>query len=167
MTFVDENGKKVYVERIKELCSGNIILLSDLRVQMLTRSFCNVEQIESLLVSCTHLMNKEPTLAIFLLKAPTEMLKTFDSVAHQLALRASPNFASIQREVHVRITELPLHVSLRDLRLASSQFNLSQLYAAAYHVQFIQTRTCQHIGARVRGGHAPHRGVSSAKIRQV
>ena len=44
------------------------------------------------------------------------MLEIFDAVALSAILVYYPNYERIHSEVHVRITELPLSLSLRDLR---------------------------------------------------
>ena len=56
-------------------------------------------------------------LAYFLPEAPTEMLEIFDSAAKDVTLSMFPQYERITKEVHVRITDLPLIEELRSLRL--------------------------------------------------
>ncbi|KAI9592406.1 MCM-domain-containing protein [Syncephalis fuscata] len=94
-TFVDERGTSVYGARIKRLGEQNL---------------------ESLEVSYTHLAESKSILAYFLANAPTEMLAIFDTVAHDVVKLMWQHYDDIHPEVHVRITDLPAMVSLRDLR---------------------------------------------------
>ena len=71
---------------------------------------------ESLEVSYLHLANSKPILAYFLTNAPTAMLEIFDDVAMDAVLIYYPNYLRVKSEIHVRISEIPLTVSLRDLR---------------------------------------------------
>merc|ERR1712241_649298 len=61
--------------------------------------------------------------AYFLPEAPTEVLTIFDSAAKSVVLSMFPRYELIQKEIHVRITELPLVEELRSLR----QLHLNQL----------------------------------------
>lgn len=100
MTYLDEHGNSVYGQRIKTLGEMNS---------------------ESLEVSFKHLADSKAILALFLANAPTEMLKIFDIVAMDTTLVYYPDYERIHTEIHVRITELPMSYSLRDLR--QSQLN--------------------------------------------
>jgi DNA replication licensing factor MCM2 len=71
---------------------------------------------ESLEVSYLHLALSKPILAYFLTNSPAAMLAIFDEVALAAILVYYPNYERIHSEVHVRITDLPLSSSLRDLR---------------------------------------------------
>lgn len=55
-------------------------------------------------------------LAYFLTNSPAAMLAIFDEVALNAILVYYPSYERIHSEVHVRITDLPLSSSLRDLR---------------------------------------------------
>lgn len=55
-------------------------------------------------------------LAYFLPEAPTEMLEIMDSAAKDVTLSMFPQYERITREIHVRITDLPLIEELRSLR---------------------------------------------------
>ncbi|KIL66281.1 hypothetical protein M378DRAFT_75590 [Amanita muscaria Koide BX008] len=98
MTYVDENGASVYGQRIRNLGETNS---------------------ESLEVSYLHLALSKPILAYFLTNAPSAMLGIFDEVALQAILVYYPAYKRIHSEVHVRIADLPLSLSLRDLRRAN------------------------------------------------
>ncbi|KAI0072722.1 MCM-domain-containing protein [Panus rudis PR-1116 ss-1] len=95
MTYVDDHGSSVYGQRIRTLGENNS---------------------ESLEVSYLHLAMSKPILAYFLTNCPTAMLAIFDEVALNAILVYYPNYERIHSEVHVRITDLPLSSSLRDLR---------------------------------------------------
>ena len=71
---------------------------------------------ESLEVCYLHLALSKPILAYFLTNSPTAMLEIFDEVALGAILVYYPSYERIHAEVHVRITDLPLSSSLRDLR---------------------------------------------------
>lgn len=62
-------------------------------------------------------------LALFLPEAPTEMLEIFDEAAKTVVLGMFPQYERISKEIHVRISELPLVEELRSLR----QLHLNQL----------------------------------------
>ena len=93
--YVDEHGTSVYGNRIKTLGEVNA---------------------ESLEVSFDHLSSSKATLAYFLANAPSEMLKIFDQVAMETTLLHYPDYERIHAEIHVRITDLPVQYTLRQLR---------------------------------------------------
>ncbi|ODN83499.1 hypothetical protein L202_01633 [Cryptococcus amylolentus CBS 6039] len=96
MTYLDPNtGQSVYGQRIKHLGEVNS---------------------ESLEVSYIHLANARPILAYFLANSPQPVLELFDQVALDAILLYYPSYDRIHSEIHVRITELPTSLSLRDLR---------------------------------------------------
>ena len=74
---------------------------------------------ESLEVSYLHLAMSKPILAYFLTNSPSAMLTIFDEVALSAILVYYPSYERIHSEVHVRISDLPLASSLRDLRRAN------------------------------------------------
>ncbi|KAI0958277.1 MCM DNA helicase complex subunit [Taiwanofungus camphoratus] len=106
MTYVDEHGASVYGQRIRNLGENNS---------------------ESLEVSYLHLALSKPILAYFLTNSPSAMLAIFDEVALTAILVYYPSYERIHSEVHVRITDLPLSSSLRDLRRS----NLNNLVRVA------------------------------------
>jgi DNA replication licensing factor MCM2 len=71
---------------------------------------------ESLEVSYLHLALSKPILAYFLTNSPSAMLTIFDEVAFNAILVYYPSYERIHSEVHVRIADLPLSSTLRDLR---------------------------------------------------
>ena len=93
--FIDENGTSVYGNRIRTLGEVNA---------------------ESLEVSYDHLTSSKAVLAWMLANAPTEILKIFDQVALDTTLLHYPDYERIHSEIHVRITEVPLQYTLRQLR---------------------------------------------------
>lgn len=93
--YTDEHGASVYGNRIRTLGEINA---------------------ESLEVSYDHLSSSRAILAYFLANAPSEMLKLFDDVAMDVVLLHYPDYERIHSEIHVRIFDLPVHYTLRQLR---------------------------------------------------
>ncbi|KAL3422808.1 DNA replication licensing factor mcm2 [Phlyctema vagabunda] len=93
--YTDEHGSSVYGSRIRTLGQINA---------------------ESLDVSYDHLSSSKAILAYFLANAPGEMLKLFDEVAMEVTLLHYPEYERIHSEIHVRISDLPVHYTLRQLR---------------------------------------------------
>jgi DNA replication licensing factor MCM2 len=93
--YIDENGSSVYGNRIRTLGEVNA---------------------ESLEVSYDHLSSQKAILAYFLANAPAEVLKLFDEVAMDVVLLHYPDYERIHSEIHVRIFDLPVHYTLRQLR---------------------------------------------------
>uniref|UniRef100_A0A6B2KYV5 DNA replication licensing factor MCM2 n=1 Tax=Arcella intermedia TaxID=1963864 RepID=A0A6B2KYV5_9EUKA len=91
------NGRPRYVERIRNMCSENK---------------------ESLEVSWADLFQREPILAEWVADAPSDLLPLLDEIATNEVNHpdAFPFYHRIHEQIHVRITELPLTESLRDLR---------------------------------------------------
>jgi DNA replication licensing factor MCM2 len=93
--YTDENGASVYGNRIKTLGEINA---------------------ESLEVSYEHLSSAKAVLAYFVANTPTEILKIFDQVAMDTTLIHYPDYEKIHSEIHVRITDIPVQYTLRQLR---------------------------------------------------
>jgi DNA replication licensing factor MCM2 len=93
--FTDDSGTSVYGNRIRTLGEINA---------------------ESLEVSYDHLTSSKAVLAWMLANAPTEIIKIFDQVALDTTLLHYPDYERIHSEIHVRITEVPLQYTLRQLR---------------------------------------------------
>ncbi|KAL7899926.1 DNA replication licensing factor mcm2 [Trichoderma sp. SZMC 28014] len=94
-SYIDASGSSVYGNRIRTLGEINA---------------------ESLEVSYEHLAESKAILAYFLANAPAEMLKLFDEVAMDVVLLHYPDYERIHSEIHVRIFDLPVHYTLRQLR---------------------------------------------------
>jgi DNA replication licensing factor MCM2 len=69
------------------------------------------------------LASEAKVLAYFLPEAPTEVLTIFDEAAKSVVLSMFPKYEAISKEVHVRISDLPLVEELRSLR----QLHLNQV----------------------------------------
>lgn len=95
VTYVDEQGVSVYGQRIKTLGELNL---------------------ESLEISYLHLVDAKAILAFFLVNSPASILPIFDEVAFDAVLLYYPSYDRIHPEIHVRIADLPLSSTLRDLR---------------------------------------------------
>ncbi|KAL5364995.1 MCM2/3/5 family-domain-containing protein [Aspergillus floccosus] len=93
--FTDEAGASVYGNKIKTLGEVNSA---------------------SLEVSYDHLAKAKPTLSYFLANEPSEVLKVFDQVALDVTLFHYPQYHDIHNEIHVRVTDLPIVYTLRQLR---------------------------------------------------
>jgi DNA replication licensing factor MCM2 len=93
--YTDATGTSVYGVRIRTLGEVNA---------------------ESLEVCWDHLSESKPTLAYFLVNVPSEILPIFDAVALEVALYHYPDYERIHSELHVRITDLPVSYTLRQLR---------------------------------------------------
>ncbi|KAF2007899.1 minichromosome maintenance protein MCM [Amniculicola lignicola CBS 123094] len=93
--YVDDNGTSVYGTRIRTLGEINA---------------------ESLEVSFDHLAESKATLAYWLANTPTEMLKIFDQVAMDATLLHYPDYERIHSEIHVRVSDVPVQYTLRQLR---------------------------------------------------
>lgn len=93
--YTDAAGTSIYGNRIRTLGEINA---------------------ESLEVSYDHLSSSKAILAYFLANAPGEMLKLFDEVAMEVTLLHYPDYERIHSEIHVRISDLPVHHTLRQLR---------------------------------------------------
>jgi DNA replication licensing factor MCM2 len=93
--YIDAAGTSVYGTRIRTLGEVNS---------------------ESLEVSYDHLASSKAILAYFLANAPAEMLKIFDAAAFEVTRLHYPNYSLIHPQIHVRISDLPVHYTLRQLR---------------------------------------------------
>ena len=93
--YTDEHGTSVYGTRVRTLGEVNA---------------------ESLEVSYDHLSASKAILAYFLANAPGEVLEIFDIVAMDVTLLHYPDYERIHSEIHVRISDLPVHYTLRQLR---------------------------------------------------
>ncbi|KAL2794500.1 MCM2/3/5 family-domain-containing protein [Aspergillus keveii] len=93
--FTDRTGSSVYGNKIKTLGEVNSA---------------------SLEVSYSHLSSTKAVLGYFLANEPTEVLKVFDQVALDVTLFHYPQYHDIHNEIHVRITDLPIVYTLRQLR---------------------------------------------------
>ncbi|KAL9531167.1 DNA replication licensing factor [Sphaerulina musiva] len=93
--YTDTAGTSVYGVRIRTLGEVNA---------------------ESLEVDWDHLSQSKPTLAYFLVNVPASILPIFDAVALEVALYHYPDYERIHSELHVRITNLPVSYTLRQLR---------------------------------------------------
>ncbi|KAK5137164.1 MCM DNA helicase complex subunit [Meristemomyces frigidus] len=93
--YTDSTGTSVYGVRIRTLGEVNS---------------------ESLEVCWDHLSESKPTLAYFLVNVPSSILPIFDAVALDVTLYHYPDYERIHSELHVRITDLPVAYTLRQLR---------------------------------------------------
>jgi DNA replication licensing factor MCM2 len=96
----DENtrrrrGNGIYEQKIRAMCASNLSTLQ---------------------VSYLHLMDLEPVLAYWLADAPKDMLLVLNEAATRHTLMLFPNYNAIKSEIHVRISDVPILDSLRDLR---------------------------------------------------
>jgi len=71
---------------------------------------------QSLEVSYLHLSNDQSTLGIWLADTPREMLTLMNEVARALTLEKYREYNQVHDEIYVRICDLPIKDSLRELR---------------------------------------------------
>lgn len=88
-------GNGMYEQKIRTMCANNLSTLQ---------------------VSYVHLMEAEPFLAVWLIEAPKDMLEVLNEAATRHTLMLFPSYNAIQTEIHVRISNVPITDSLRDLR---------------------------------------------------
>jgi DNA replication licensing factor MCM2 len=88
-------GKGIYEQKIRTMCAANLSTLQ---------------------VSYIHLSTAEPSLGIWLHEAPKDMLDVLNEAATRHTLMLFPSYNAIKKEIHVRISDLPILDSLRDLR---------------------------------------------------
>ena len=93
--YTDSTGTSVYGVRIRTLGEVNA---------------------ESLELCWDHLSESKPTLAYFVVNVPSSVLPIFDAVALDVTLYHYPDYERIHSELHVRITDLPVSYTLRQLR---------------------------------------------------
>ena len=116
------------------------------------RHMCAANQ-GSLQVSYLHLMEAEPVLAFWLADAPKDMLQVLHEAATKHTLSLFPSYHAIRPEIFVRISNLPLLDSLRDLR-RSHLDGLVQVHGVVtrrstvfpqLHVAYYTCLSCQRI----------------------
>jgi DNA replication licensing factor MCM2 len=93
--YTDEKGTSVYGVRIRTLGEVNA---------------------ESLEVSWAHLSDSKPVLGMFVAQVPSSILPIFDACALDVTLYHYPDYERIHSELHVRMTDLPISLTLRQLR---------------------------------------------------
>lgn len=93
--YKNENGSRVYSEKIQRMCEANG---------------------HSLEVSYIQIHQEEPLLALWVADAPTELLQIFDEVALALVKESFEFYSRISSEIHVRVSDLPTTEMIRDLR---------------------------------------------------
>jgi DNA replication licensing factor MCM2 len=89
------NGNGTYERKIRTMCASNLA---------------------SLQISYLHLMEAEPVLAFWVADAPKDMLDVLNEAATRHTFQMFPSYHAIQSEIHVRISDVPILDSLRDLR---------------------------------------------------
>ena len=85
------------------------------RYSQRVRNMCAANK-ESLDVSYLHLSQSVPILAIWVADCPKEMFKLLDEAAMEVVRIMFPDYDQIHQAIHVRITNLPIQDSIRDLR---------------------------------------------------
>ncbi|KAL3315604.1 MCM DNA helicase complex subunit [Cichlidogyrus casuarinus] len=94
-TFLDEQGRSVYADRITQMARDNK---------------------QSLYINYQHLASAEQVLAYFLPEAPFQTLEIFSEAAKEVTLARYPRYDRITNKIHARIVDLPLIEDLRSLR---------------------------------------------------
>jgi len=93
--FKDENGNNIYEARIIEMCTNNK---------------------QALEVNFNHINSSNQHLAIWIAQLPAQILPLLNEVAFSLSCEIFPQYANICNEIFVRIMDIPLLDSLKDLR---------------------------------------------------
>jgi DNA replication licensing factor MCM2 len=93
--FLDQRGRPFYAPKISTMCAENK---------------------ESFSISYMHLSQACSTLAIWTADCPRQMLEVFDEEAFAVVLAYFPQYNQVHSSVHVRIADLPVSDSIRDLR---------------------------------------------------
>jgi DNA replication licensing factor MCM2 len=62
------------------------------------------------------LQRSNANLAILLTNSPAQVLKVLDIAAFEVVLSGFENYDQIKTEIHIRITDLPISDSIRNLR---------------------------------------------------
>ncbi|GAB4814991.1 hypothetical protein N2152v2_002037 [Parachlorella kessleri] len=101
-TFQNEDGDYVYRSRVREMARTNG---------------------QSLEVNYIDLANTLPTIAIWVADHPKEVLPILHETAKEVALEEFADFENMHDTIYVRIANIPLQESIRDLR----HFHLNQL----------------------------------------
>jgi DNA replication licensing factor MCM2 len=99
-------GNGIYEQKIRQMCASNLSTLQ---------------------VSYVHLMESEPILAVWLSETPKDMIDVLNEAATRHTLGLFPSYNSIKTEIHVRISDVPILDSIRDLR-RSHLGNLVKVY---------------------------------------
>lgn len=94
-TFVDEKGRNVFREKIRQMSEENK---------------------QSFEVDYEMLAQEEQVLAYFLPEAPMEILEIFNQAGKDVVLSMFPAYERIHKEIFIRITNLPLLEDIRSLR---------------------------------------------------
>ena len=90
-----EDEKSIYENRIVEMAQNNR---------------------QSLEVNYSHIEQKEPSLAHWVIKYPEIILPYLNDVSFELTCELFPHYSKIWKEIFVRIKDLPNETNIRDLR---------------------------------------------------
>ncbi len=78
-------------------------------------------------VKYSHLSEAYPKLGVWTADAPSVMLEVMDSAAQEVVAQLFEHYGAIAANIHVRIAELPLMDSIRDLRQVKTMDDLTIL----------------------------------------
>ncbi|KAI4336450.1 hypothetical protein L6164_014975 [Bauhinia variegata] len=98
LTYVNpknENGDYEYVRLINEMVSANK---------------CSLE------IDYKQFIYVHPNIAIWLADAPQSVLEVMEDVAKNVVFHLHPNYRNIHQKIYVRITNLPVHDQIRNIR---------------------------------------------------
>ena len=93
---------------------------------------------------------------MWLADLPKPMLELFDEVARAVVAKRNPDYHLIHADIHVRITHLPIHDSLRELRHVRGGGRLPSGGEAAHPRQPARAASREGWWAVPRGGEAAH-----------
>jgi DNA replication licensing factor MCM2 len=102
LNHTDEAGDVVYTQRLRDMVRANA---------------CSLE------VDYVDLANRVPQVAIWVADLPNDVLPILDETTRELAIHEFEGYEDVTTHVYVRIANIPLQESLRDLR----HFHINQL----------------------------------------
>ncbi|EGR31577.1 mcm2-3-5 family protein, putative [Ichthyophthirius multifiliis] len=92
---LNDSKNFIYIDKINEMCQKNK---------------------SSLEINYTHLYDKLPTIALWIIQEPMIIFPYLNDVAFEVVRRFYPTYSDIHPEVHIRITEYPVEDHIRNLR---------------------------------------------------
>ena len=102
LQFTDDNGDAIYAQRLRDMVRANM---------------------STLVVDYVDLAHWIPQVAIWVADYPNDVLPILDETGKEVASGEFEGYDSIQEHVYIRIANIPLQESIRDLR----HFHINQL----------------------------------------
>lgn len=96
------------------------ILLTSLCCYQYAANKCSLE------IDYKQFIYVHPNIAIWLADAPQSVLEVMEDVAQKFVFQLHPNYRNIHQKIYVRITNLPVHDQIRNIRYCN-QKHLTEL----------------------------------------